>query len=114
MATEHQQTATCLPIVFITARAKMKLDLYVEKVPVEVSGLGSVEVLPDGSFLISDIFLFQQECTDNEWYTKLSSKSIGKIDLPHNSGAGKRRHDSVGVSLRHLHMKIPQPRTNKS
>lgn len=49
------------PDVYIDMNAKTKLDLYIEFADGEISGLGDVEVLEDGSLFISDVYIFDQE-----------------------------------------------------
>lgn len=55
-------TRNKLPEVCITPEAKARLDLYIDLVDGEVSGLGRV-VSHHGALVITDIYLLRQECS---------------------------------------------------
>lgn len=102
--TYQGRDATRLPMVYITPKAKAKLDLYVAEVPAEVSGLGTVEIFgkEKNAFLITDVFLFKQECTGVE--TKLSSGDVSRF-LIESIKAG---HDPALIKCWwHSHVDMP-------
>lgn len=102
VANGQKNDATRLPSVYITPDAKIKLDLYIDEVSSEVSGLGTVEILGKDNFLITDVFLFRQECTDIR--TELSSADIAKFLVM----AEKEGRDSSLVKLWwHSHVDMP-------
>jgi len=55
--------ATRLPRVYILPAAKARLDAYIQYAPGEVSGLGEVELNEQGCPVITNIMLFEQECS---------------------------------------------------
>lgn len=64
------------PQVMITAKARQKLQCYIDLCPEEISGLGVVEPR-ENDFLITDVFLFEQKVTGGS--TELDQKDVGKF-----------------------------------
>lgn len=54
-----------------------KIWYYVDKCPKEISGLGKVIRLDDGTFHVTKVYLLQQECTAVE--TELDDKAISQL-----------------------------------
>ena len=64
-----------MPVVYITPQAKQKLDLYIKCCKQEISGFGTVERY-ERSFLITDVFIFNQECSTSN--SDMSSEDVSK------------------------------------
>jgi hypothetical protein len=65
---------------YITPEAKQKLDIYVELVNGEVSGLGRVEVWKD-NFYIEDIYLLKQESSGAETILEPEAVAVFMNDI---------------------------------
>ena len=63
--------------IFIAPVAQAKIDNWVKICPKEISGLGTVEVLPDGTLMIDQVYLLKQECTASD--TELDSFAITEL-----------------------------------
>lgn len=66
-------SSTRIPTVYITPEVKNRLDLYMQCVPGEISGLGKVTIR-NGNFFIEEIILFEQ--TSDFSTTELSSEDL--------------------------------------
>ena len=82
-----------MPKILISEEAKEKLDLYIEHCDIEISGLGEIIKQEDGTYLITDLFLFEQSCTGAS--TSLKSGDIAKF-------ANERINQGLDVS--HLNL----------
>jgi len=52
-----------LPVIYITSKALSKLQGFISLAEGEISGLGEVEKHGEKDFLITDLLLFDQECS---------------------------------------------------
>lgn len=69
-------------ILWITPEAKRKLDLYIQECDFEISGLGTIEVLPDNEgVLITDVAIFEQEGTHGETTLDVEGRNQFMLDL---------------------------------
>lgn len=65
------------PVLEIEPRAWQKLWLYVSLCPVEVGGLGALATRPDGTLVMTDCYLVEQEVTDVE--TVLDPEAVSRF-----------------------------------
>jgi len=65
------------PIVYMTPLAYAKLFGYARKCPIEISGMGFVDVLPGKGFLVKDVFLVKQKGSSGG--TELDQEALGKM-----------------------------------
>jgi hypothetical protein len=61
-------------VIYFSPKAKRRMELYVEGVNGEISGLGTVKIVP-GGFLVEEVFLLDQEVTGAS--TDLDRKAVG-------------------------------------
>ena len=65
------------PKVIINKTELEKIKWYVNKCPVEISGLGNVVKLEDGSLYVNKIYLLEQECSSVD--TELDDEAVAKL-----------------------------------
>lgn len=61
----------------ISTKAMQKIRYWVDKSPVEISGMGKVKRLDGGSLLVTDVWLVEQENSSTE--TELDPAALGKL-----------------------------------
>ena len=69
------------PKVFMDPNAKAKMEMYVDRATGEISGLGSVTVLPNGDFLIDEIYIFKQESSSGGTELDPLALAMGVLEL---------------------------------
>lgn len=67
----------CAPKIDITLRALRKVQLYIEGCPVEISGLGTVEVCSAGHLVVTDVFIVDQMGSASN--TLLSPEALAEL-----------------------------------
>lgn len=68
--------STSFPTVYIDTLALQKLTAYYKYAKGELSGLGVAEVSAEGDVIVSDAFIFEQECSYSE--TELNPEALSK------------------------------------
>lgn len=63
--------------VNISTKAMQKIRYWVDKSPVEISGMGKITRLDSGSLLVTDVWLVEQENSSTE--TELNPDALGKL-----------------------------------
>jgi hypothetical protein len=74
------------PVLTITPEAWEKLWLYINLCPVEVGGLGELQIQPDGTLVMQRCFLVEQEVTDVE--TLLDPAAVSALLIEYIQGGG--------------------------
>lgn len=66
-----------MPTVYLSTRAARRMRAYVAGCAYEISGLGTVRLLPSGGLLVDDVFLLPQTCTEAE--TLLDPEAVSQF-----------------------------------
>jgi hypothetical protein len=54
------------PVIYISPKAKQKLDAYIAVAPGEIAGMGTAGIIGPNRFLITEIFIFKQKVNGAE------------------------------------------------
>jgi hypothetical protein len=71
------------PKVTISHTAYKKIMGWVMACDIEVSGLGTLVKMPDGSYVVTDAYISEQTCSGTE--TELTAEGIAKLDEWHDT-----------------------------
>lgn len=88
------------PTVYIEPLELEKIRYWVDKCPVEISGLGKVSKLKDGELYVSKVYLLEQESTSAD--TELDDSAVAKLLYETRNDEGElmfwwHSHHDMGV-----------------